>query len=301
MEKITVLAPAKVNLALDVTGLLPNGYHALDMVMQALTLCERITLEKAPVLSLSLPGCEIPPDEHNIAWKAARAFLQYTKLPAAAAITVEKHTPVQAGMGGGSADAAGVLYGLNELYGAQLGENKLSMSELCALGAPLGADVPFALMGGTCRVKGVGDYLCPLPPLTGCAFLVVMPGYGVSTPAAFRAFDAVERPLHPDAAAVEAAVRARDLPALCAAAGNALETVGGAAETPEIKAALCAAGAKAALMTGSGAAVFGIFESGQAAAAAAAALRPRWPRVWVTAPARGGPRRETAAEAAAQA
>ncbi len=290
MEKITVFAPAKVNLALDVVGLLPNGYHALDMVMQALTLGERITLEKAPALVLRLPGSEVPPDESNIAWKAAQAFLRYTKLSTAAAITVEKHTPVQAGMGGGSADAAGVLFGLNELYGEQLGEKKLSLSELCALGAPLGADVPFALVGGTCRVKGVGDYLCPLPPLPACAFAVVMPAYGVSTPAAFRAFDAVEKPMHPDASALEAAVRAGSLEGVCAAAGNALEAVGGAAETPEIKAALRANGALAALMTGSGAAVFGIFENAQTAQKAADALRGRWPRVWTAAPVRGGPR-----------
>lgn len=289
MDRITVFAPAKLNLALDVTGLLPNGYHALDMVMQALTLGERITLEKAPTLTLALPGSELPADAHNIALRAAAAFFAYTGLTPAAAITVDKHTPVQAGMGGGSADAAGVLFGLNALYGETLGENKLSMSELCALGAPLGADVPFALMGGTCRVQGVGDYLCPLPPLPMCAFAVVMPDYGVSTPTAFRAFDAVRAPHHPDVAALEAAVRARSLDGVCAAAGNALEAVGGAADTASIKAALQAAGAKAALMTGSGAAVYGIFAAAAEAEAAAAALRRRWPRVWVTAPARGGP------------
>ena len=288
MNRITVFAPAKVNLALDVTGLLPNGYHALDMVMQALSLGESVTLEKAQTLSLALPGSALPADESNIALKAARAFFGYTGLAAGATITVEKHTPVQAGMGGGSADAAGVLAGLNELYADALPQ-KLSMSELLALGAPLGADVPFALMGGTCRVQGIGDLLCPLPPLPACGMVIVMPEYGVSTPAAFRAFDAVERPFHPDVAALDAAIRRGDYAGVCAAAGNALEAVGGAAETPAIKQRLRQTGADAALMTGSGAAVFGLYPTAGAAQAASEVMRREYRQVYTAVPVRGGP------------
>ena len=137
-------------------------------------------------------------------------------------ITIYKNTPVRAGMAGGSADAAAVLVGMNELYGA-----RLSMSELCALGAKIGADVPFALMGGTCRVQGVGDFLKALPPVPECWFTVVMPDYGVSTPEAFAAYDRVGSSVHPDCGAQEAAIRAGDLDALCAAAGNALEECSG--------------------------------------------------------------------------
>lgn len=288
MEPITILAPAKLNLSLDVVGTLPGGYHALDMVMQAVTLYERITLAPAPALTLALPGSSLPADDSNIALKAARAYLAYTGLCAGAAITVEKHTPVQAGMGGGSADAAGVLVGMNELCAPRLGR-RLSMSELLALGAPLGADVPFALLGGTCRVQGVGDYLRALPPVPACAFLVVMPGYGVSTPAAFRAFDQAKDPFHPDVAAQDAAIRRGDLAGVCAAAGNALEAVGGAADTAAIKVCLKQNGALAALMTGSGAAVFGIYPDRAAAEAAAPALKARWPQVYVCEPAPGGP------------
>lgn len=288
MDKLTVLAPAKVNLALDVVGLRPNGYHDLDMVMQALTLCERVTLEKAEGLSLVLPGSDLPADDSNIALKAARVFFQYTGLQSGVKITVEKHTPVQAGMGGGSADAAGVLFGLNELYEADL-PRKLSMSELLALGAPLGADVPFALMGGTCRVQGIGDLLCALPPMPDCGMVVVMPEQGVSTPAAFKAFDQVEKPWHPDVAALDAALRQGDFAGVCAAAGNALEAVGSSPETPAIKASLCSTGAKAALMTGSGAAVFGLYDDLTQAEAAAAVLRQSYAQVYVTAPLSSGP------------
>ena len=162
-DRVTVLAPAKLNLALDVVGILPGGYHALDMTMQAVSLYERVVIRRSPYLDLALPGSKVKPGPGNTAIKAALAFFHYTGLLAGADITIYKSVPVRAGMAGGSADAAAVLVGLNELYGA-----RLSMSELCALGVSIGADVPFALMGGTCRVQGLGDLIKALPPLPEC-------------------------------------------------------------------------------------------------------------------------------------
>ena len=153
---VTVLAPAKLNLALDVVGLLPNGYHNLDMTMQAITLYERVVLRRSQNLSLTLPGSPVAANDSNTAIKAALAFFHYTGLLAGVEITIYKNVPVRAGMAGGSADAAGVLVGLNVLYGA-----KLSMSELCALGAKIGADVPFALMGRPARTAG-SRWSCPI-------------------------------------------------------------------------------------------------------------------------------------------
>ena len=285
LQSVTVLAPAKLNLSLDVVGLLPGGYHALDMVMQAVTLCEQVTLRRSGQLLLRAPGSRVPTGPRNTAHKAALAFFHYTGLLAGADITLRKSVPVRAGMGGGSADAAAVLVGLNALYAA-----RLSMSELCALGASIGADVPFALMGGTCRVQGLGDLLKPLPPCPDCWFTVVMPGYGISTPAAFAAYDRVGSPFHPDCAAQEAAIRAGDLAGLCAAAGNALETCAGGADTAALKEALLARGARAALMTGSGAVVFGIFEAEGPARAAAGALQATGRQVYTLRPDRGGAR-----------
>ena len=253
-DRVTVLAPAKLNLALDVVGILPGGYHALDMTMQAISLYERVVIRRSPYLDLTLPGSNVKPGPGNTAIKA-----------------------------GGSADAAAVLVGLNELYGA-----RLSMSELCALGAGIGADVPFALMGGTCRVQGLGDLIKALPPMPECWFTVVMPDYGVSTPEAFAAYDKVGSSVHPDCAAQEAAIRAGDLDAVCAAAGNALEECSGAKDNEAIKAALRENGAVTALMTGSGAAVFGVFRTEAEAKAAADALRARWPQVYTAQPVRGG-------------
>ena len=285
LKSVTVLAPAKLNLALDVVGLLPNGYHNLDMTMQAITLYERVMLRRSAGLSLRLPGSLVQPNDKNTAIKAALAFFHYTGLLAGVDITIYKNTPVRAGMAGGSADAAAVLVGLNALYGA-----KLSMSELCALGAGIGADVPFALMGGTCRVQGVGDVMKALPPCPDCWFTVVMPDYGVSTPEAFAAYDKVGSSTHPDCEAQEKAIRAGDLDAVCAAAGNALEECSGAKDNEAIKALLRAHGAVTALMTGSGAAVFGVFRDEAAARTAAAAARRQWPQVYVAKPDRGGAR-----------
>ena len=230
MKQVTVLAPAKLNLTLDVTGLLPGGYHALDMIMQTITLHERVVLRKSRDLILRLPGSRVPANEKNTAYKAALAFFHYTGLLAGVEIEIHKATPVRAGMAGGSADAAAVLVGMNELYGA-----KLSITELCAIGATIGADVPFAILGGTCRVQGIGDILKPLPPCPDCWFVVVMPSVGVSTPEAFARYDEVGSSVHPDSAAAEAAVKEGDLNALCAACGNALEECSGAKETPAIK------------------------------------------------------------------
>ena len=284
-KTVTVLAPAKLNLSLDVVGTLPGGYHDLDMVMQAITLHETLVLRRSCYLNVRMPGSFVPVNEKNTAVKAALAFFHYTGLLAGVDITIHKQVPVRAGMAGGSADAAGVLVGMNELYGA-----RLSMSELCALGASIGADVPFALMGGTCRVKGVGDLLKPLPPCPDCFFVVVMPSVGISTPEAFQRYDRMGSPLHPDCDRQEAAIRAGDLPGLCAAAGNALEHCSGATETPAIRALLDEHGALISLMTGSGAAVFGVFDAEDKAQAAAEALRARYKQVYLARPDRGGAR-----------
>ena len=282
---VTVLAPAKLNLSLDVVGTLPNGYHDLDMTMQAITLYERVVLRRSPYLNLRLPGSLVAPNNKNTAIKAALAFFHYTGLLAGVDMTIYKRVPVRAGMAGGSADAAGVLVGLNELYNA-----RLSMSELCAIGAGIGADVPFALLGGTCRVRGVGDLMKALPPCPDCRFVVVMPSVGVSTPEAFARYDTMGSPVHPDCEAQEQAIRKNDLAAVCAAAGNALEHCSGAVETPSICEILRANGAITAQMTGSGAAVFGIFDDENAARNAAVELKKGYKQVYVCKPTHGGPR-----------
>ena len=285
MNGVTLLAPAKLNLTLDITGIEPNGFHAMDMLMQAVSLCERVTVERAGDLVITAPGASLPLGEKNVAWKAAVAFFDGVGLLAGAHIRLEKATPVRAGMGGGSADAAAVLAALNLLYGAQL-----TLPELCRIGAGVGADVPFALTGGTARVRGFGERITPLPPLPDCRFVVCMPGYGVSTPQAFASYDRVGAGARPNNDAAEAALRRGDAPALWPCLANALQKASAGRDTARICRLLTGAGAKAALMTGSGAAVYGIFADDAAAAGGEAALRAAgFARVWVLAPAAHGP------------
>lgn len=279
MQRVTVLAPAKLNLTLEITGTRPDGYHTLDMIMQAVSLRECVTVRKSGGLSLSLPGSRVPANEHNTAYKAALAFFHETGLLAGASITVQKRVPVRAGMAGGSADAAAVLVGLNALYGA-----RLSTRELCAIGAQVGADVPFCILGGTARVTGVGDVLEPLPACPPCWFTVCMPAGGISTPQAYARYDRLGTDVRPDSAAAAAAIARGDLAGLCAQMKNALEFSSASPDTGPICAALRAEGALAALMTGSGAAVFGVFADEADARRARQTLLRTYPQCWVLRP-----------------
>lgn len=286
LHKVVVEAPAKLNLALDVTGVTDNGYHTVDMVMQAVGLYERVEVVRSMGYSLRLPGSPVPANDKNTATKAAAAFFGQTGLLAGADITIHKKIPTRAGLAGGSADAAAVLVGLNALYGA-----RLELPELCAIGATIGADVPFSIVGGTARAQGIGEVLTPLPPLAGCWFVIAMPaGFGVSTPAAYAKYDALGSPVHPDVAAACAAIEAGDILALVPNMQNALAHANNDEAGKKLVSLLQGRGARAALMTGSGAAVFGLFLEEGAARAAAKALRPGAARVFVAQPVAHGPR-----------
>ena len=276
---VTVLAPAKLNLTLDITGVTPDGYHTLDMFMQAVNLYERITVERSRGLTVLLPGSRVRGGPHNTAYQAAVAFFRHTGLLAGAFITIRKAVPVRAGMAGGSADAAGVLVALNELYGA-----RLSREELCDIGAQVGADVPFSILGGTARVQGIGDVLRPAPCCPRCWFAVCMPAMGVSTPQAYALYDQYGARMRPDNEAAAAALAAGDLAGLCAAMGNALQESSPSRENGPICAVLRRHGALAAQMSGSGAAVFGVFDSEHAARAAREELAGSYPQCWVLHP-----------------
>ena len=279
MNSVTVLAPAKLNFTLDITGLASSGYHEMDMLMQTVNLYERIKLRKSKFLRLTLPGSKVPAGAHNTATKAALAFFEETGLLAGVDIVVHKSVPVRAGMAGGSADAAGVLVGLNALYDAQL-----SMQTLCRLGAKIGADVPFAILGGTARVTGIGEVIQPLPPCPACHIVICMPESGISTPQAFARYDILGTDDHPDTAAAEAAVRTGNFAALCAAMGNALMFSSESRHNTPICETLRAHGAKAALMTGSGAAVFGVFDKHASALQAKGALQQTYANCWLVQP-----------------
>ena len=249
-------AAAKINLSLDVTGKRPDGYHTLESIFQTVTVYDTIelTAEDGEGITLTCDAPGVPCDESNLAWKAARAFLDAAGVQQKITIRLHKEIPSGAGMGGGSADAAGVLWGLNELMGTGFTNEQLRET-----GVKLGADVPFILLGGTALAKGIGEELTPLRPVKDLRLIIVKGEEGVSTPAAYRAIDALEAPPHPDTANMLKAVETGDTALLIRSCGNLFEAAVDCADVTRAKQRLLDCGAECAVMTGSGAAVFGIF------------------------------------------
>jgi len=245
----------KINLALNVGERLSNGYHKVKMIMQEVSLCDKIWLNfgKSGV-SLSCSSSSIPNDSSNIAYKAAELFIKKTHCDGVE-IYIEKNIPSQAGLGGGSADAAAVLKGMNEYYGYPLTED-----ELLKMGLSLGADVPFCIKGGTALSEGIGEILTPINSLIKTNILIVKPDAGMSTPFAYKRLDEMgfEKV---DVDKVLLSLEEGDMDKLCKYMGNVFETVAKdvVPEVFDIKESLLSQGAEAAMMSGSGTAVFGIF------------------------------------------
>lgn len=272
MNEICVNAYAKLNLSLDVTGRRADGYHEMVTVMQTVTLCDRVTLVRTGdgLISASSNLRFIPTDGRNLAVRAAQRYLEAAgETGQGLSIRLEKAIPVGAGMGGGSSDAAAVLRGLNVLFGGRLDEHTL-----WELAASVGSDVAFCLRGGTVLGRGRGELLEPLPPMPDCYLVLCKPGFSISTPELFRKLDAAPLRRHPDTAGLLRALERGDLRELCHRLYNVFEDVDDRRMRPvgEIKSRLLDHGALGALMTGTGSAVFGIFEEKGAAEAARAAL-----------------------------
>ena len=273
-----VEARAKINWSLNITGQREDGYHLMDMLMQPVTLSDTVTLLPADALTLTTGGHPvIPADEHNLAWRAAAALREATGYPGGAAIHVEKRIPAGAGMGGGSADAAAVLAGLNRLWG--LG---LNQQELERIGLSLGADVPFCLRGGLTRTTGIGEIMEAVPCGRDYELVVIQPCEGLATGTVFRAYHTQERVAHPDTDAAQQAMAVGDTAQLARSLGNVLQPVSEAMRPAirEAVEALSNSGAAIAMMTGSGSAVFGVFEHADAADRACNALGDRWKEIW---------------------
>ncbi|HAJ97058.1 MAG TPA: 4-(cytidine 5'-diphospho)-2-C-methyl-D-erythritol kinase [Ruminococcus sp.] len=253
---IALQCASKINLSLDVTGKRPDGYHTLESIFQSVGVYDdiEIRMEEGKGLSFSCNLPDLPTDERNLAVKAVSAFLQYSGKQAKIDIRLKKNIPSGAGMGGGSADAGGVIFALNRLF-----HTNYSNEILCEIGLQVGADVPFILMGGTAYVEGIGEIIQPLKPLPEIPVIIVKGEESVSTPVAYRAIDALENPVHPDTRAMLQAIQNQDIPALCQNCGNLFEQAVSCQEVIQAKKSLLELGASCAVMTGSGSAVFGLF------------------------------------------
>lgn len=275
----TLLAPAKINLCLHVLGKRADGYHNLAMLMQQVSLYDRIglTLNDTGGVQVHCDGVTLAAGEENIAARAARALLVFDGKRRGVEIAIDKQIPVAAGLGGGSSDAAAVLAGLNELLGLEFSPERLR-----AIGVTLGADVPFFLFAPTAWATGIGDCLETIPPLPPVWYVLVNPGVAVSTAWVYQNLgltspgEVAKLPGFPGT-----------VPALTDFLHNDLEavTVSRFPVVNEIKTALLDHGALGALMSGSGPTVFGLFADRTAAEQAAARLVAVQPwRVFVARP-----------------
>ncbi|WMJ83564.1 4-(cytidine 5'-diphospho)-2-C-methyl-D-erythritol kinase [Oscillospiraceae bacterium LTW-04] len=282
-ESITAKAFGKINMTLAITGRRDDGYHTLCSVMQSISICNVVKVFKTEGGGVTL-NCDdpaLPTDERNTAYRAAQTFLCHAGLPRRSGIFVklQKRVPYQAGLGSASADAAGVLAACNVLFG-----QPFSQQHLLEIAAKIGADVPFCLTGGTKLAEGIGDIFTPLPNCPDCTLLILHPGEGVSTPEAYRRFDALQNPVQPQAQPMIAALHSGDLHQVATACGNVFEQCCPVAAVAEMKAALLRAGALGSAMSGSGTAVFGLFADALSAQRAREALLPFGWKSWLANP-----------------
>jgi 4-diphosphocytidyl-2-C-methyl-D-erythritol kinase len=272
---VTLPAYAKINLDLRILGVRPDGYHDLRTVFQSVALADRVTVRRRRgpfVLTCGAPG--VPTDRRNLAWKAASLLWRSAGLgtgePRNLEIDLEKRIPVEAGLGGGSADAAATLLALNQLWALAL-----DMASLSRLAGRLGADVPFGLVGGTALGLGRGDDIYPLADPPRVDVVVIRPGFGVATADAYRWFDQEPR----RSKAQTGRTVPPGWPSWAESLANDLEPAV-TRHHPTIAAirrSLLDAGAATAAMSGSGSAVFGLFERADAARRTAQDLaRPGW-------------------------
>lgn len=274
-----VKACAKINLMLDILGKREDGYHELYMIMQSVDLCDIVSVEKRKRMFLSCTDEKIPADKSNIAWKSAKAFFKYTGIKGAAKIHIEKHIPSQAGLAGGSADGAAVIVALDELYGTNL-----HYTELCKIGATVGADVPFCIVGKTRICRGIGDDMELIRPIENCHILLVKPHCDVSTAEAYSEYDKHGWRRKPDQKGIVRAIKFSDLSETARLCENVFEQFIEVGERPEIKAIMRKHGALGSCMSGSGPTIFGIFSTEQQAKSAYDELKLKYDETYLTVP-----------------
>ena len=255
-------ARAKINLTLDILGARADGYHEVSMIMQTIELADEVELEKISdgiILKMDtseiLGGEKIPLDEKNLAWRAAVEFQKFCGKNLGVAISIKKKIPIEAGLAGGSTDAAAVIRGMNRLY-----ETNFSEKELCKIGMKIGADVSFCIIGGICLAEGRGDTLTRLDPIKKFSVVLAKPDGGISTAWAYKTYDENPAEKHiPNDKIIEHFQRG-EYDAAFKYFSNALEKVA-AKKIPaiaDLKRKMLAAGAKAVSMSGSGSTIFAL-------------------------------------------
>ncbi|MCM1107066.1 MAG: 4-(cytidine 5'-diphospho)-2-C-methyl-D-erythritol kinase [Blautia sp.] len=272
MKEITLKALAKINLGLDVVRRRPDGYHEVRMVMQTIHLYDRLEIKRTrePGIRITTNLPFLPVNENNLVYKAAELLMKEYQLKEGVEVKLTKRIPVAAGMAGGSTDGAAMLYGMNRLFDLRLGRR-----DLMKRGVKLGADVPYCLMRGTALAAGIGEKLTPLSPMIKCPVLIAKPPVSVSTKTVYQNLKLDESLRHPDINALIADIKKKDFAGVCAHMGNVLEsvTIPDYPVIADIKEKMLDAGAAAAMMSGSGPTVFGLFENEEKALLAREEMR----------------------------
>lgn len=269
METVTLKARAKINLTLDVTGKRPDGYHDVDMIMQQIDLYDVVTVSKSHatvpsegtvgnfLIELTTNTRWLPIDGSNIAYKAAFLLNQTYNLSGGVRIHIEKNIPVAAGLAGGSTDAAAVIKAMNILY-----DLNLSLETMMELGLKLGADVPFCLLGGAARARGIGEDLEPVQGLQNIWVVLSKPTVGVSTKDVYGNLNLSTLKCHPDTNGMIEALEVQSFTKISDQLCNVLEevTIPRYPIVREVKTHMKEYGAKKPLMSGSGPTVFALFK-----------------------------------------
>lgn len=279
---VKVLAPAKINFTLDITGKLDNGYHTVDMVMQSVNLFDEVTVEvdKGSEINLTCNKEDIPCNSSNTAYKAVQLFAEKTGLSFGAKVHIEKNIPAQAGLAGGSTDGAAVLVALNKIFNTQI-----TIDQLAEIGAKIGADVPFCLYGGTMLATGIGTDLKKIPhnfPFNDYYILLCKPNINVSTPQAYKLSDsrAYSNVVH--STAVISALEDNNIAEFCNGLYNDFDSLLMLEQVQQIKTDMLKSGALSAVMSGSGPTVYGIFNDIEKANLALKDLEQQYKDVYIT-------------------
>ncbi len=251
---VKIQAPAKINLTLDITGKRADGYHTLSTIMQSISLSDIVTISEtnSGIITIDTSNPLIPTDERNIAYKAAMFFLKNTNVQYNGLhIYIQKNIPVEAGLGGGSADAAAVLIGLNYIF-----KTELSAKQLCEIAATIGADVPFCIIGGTKLCTGIGEIMTETAPLEQCYIVIAKGNSGISTKSAFKKIDDLGFNVDPDYSKYNGSVLS-----VKNIGYNKFEIVADISDVKIIKNKMLELKADYSAMSGSGSAVFGLFSN----------------------------------------
>lgn len=261
-DTLKVKGYAKINLTLDIAGKREDGYHSIESVMQSIMLYDEITLSRASDHKIHLLSDKkyLPNDEKNTAYRAAVQFFTYTGIQAGIGIHIRKSIPSRAGLGGGSADAAAVLAGMNALF-----KTALSEEQLMTIGAKIGADVPFCIAGGTGVCTGIGELVEKVAPMPDCILVICKPPVGMSTPRAYSLIDQYPMTTKRSTPSMLHALAAGNIKSVGKSLGNRFDEVMRIRQVREIRRRMQGLGAIGAMMSGSGSAVYGIFTAMTAA------------------------------------